>query len=48
MAHTVGQPVFKIPRIEAPAKIEDWSAPSDEEIKRRRKFSVVIYAPNIN
>lgn len=25
--------------------IEEWTAPSDEEIKRRRKFSVVVYAP---
>jgi len=25
--------------------IQEWTAPSDAEIKRRRKFSVVVYAP---
>ncbi len=41
------------PRIEEPTifiptmKFEEWKAPSDEEIKRRRKFSVVVYSPNI-
>jgi hypothetical protein len=37
------------PRIEEPTifipTLEQWKAPSDEEIKRRREFSVVLYAP---
>ena len=26
-------------------RIEEWKSPDDEEIKRRRSFSVVVYAP---
>jgi hypothetical protein len=41
MAHKgVTAPTIFVPTI------EEWTAPSDEEIKRRRKFSVVVYAPN--
>jgi hypothetical protein len=44
MVHTprIEEPTIFIPTM----KIEQWKSPSDEEIKRRREFSVVIYAPN--
>jgi hypothetical protein len=35
----VKQPTVWVP------KIEEWTAPSDAEITRRRSFSVVVYAP---
>ena len=40
MAHKVVAPSIFVPTIKS------WVAPSDAEIKRRRSFSVVVYAPN--
>ena len=45
MAHKVGEPTIFIPKIRPPEAIEDWESPSPEEIRRRRSFSVVVYAP---